>query len=127
MRSPCMERAVPKRRLLRRRGRKSGSEGVQIKKIQFRQSGGFAGLVRGSEATGKDLSDAQRKALEHHARQSGAASSGESSRARDMVMYELDIDTDAGPMRLEFDEATVPEDLASLIEDLSKRARPTPI
>jgi len=42
-----------------------------------------------------------------------------------MVMYELDIDTDAGPMRLEFDDASVPDDLEALVEELSKRAKPT--
>ena len=96
---------------------------MQIKKIHFRQSGGFAGLVRGSEAAGKDISDAQRKALEHHAK--GGASSSNASRARDMVLYELEVETDRGPIRLEFDEANVPEDLEALVKDLSKRAKPT--
>ena len=100
---------------------------MQIKKIHFRQSGGFAGLVRGSEAAGKDISDAQRKALERHVRGSRAASSGQSSAARDMVIYELDIDTDTGPMRLEFDETHVPEDLEALVKELSKRAKPKTI
>lgn len=87
------------------------------------QSGGFAGLVRGSEAAAKDISDAQRKALERHAK--GAAASTKSSRARDMVMYELNVDTDGGPVRLEFDETNVPEDLEALVKDLLKRAKPT--
>ena len=97
---------------------------VQITKVHFRQSGGFAGLVRGSEAAGKDISDSQRKALERHAKD--AASSTGSTRARDMVMYELEIDTDRGPVRLEFDETNVPEDLEALVKELSKRARPAP-
>ena len=100
---------------------------MQIKKIRFRQSGGFAGLVRGSEAAGKDISDAQRKALERHAKgSSSAASSSKVSRARDMVVYELDVDTEEGPVRLEFDEASVPDDLEGLVKELSKRAKPTP-
>ena len=100
---------------------------VQIKKVHFRQSGGFAGLVRGSEAAGKDISDAQRKALERHAKGSSAASSNKASRGRDMVVYELELDTDIGPVRLEFDEAGVPEDLEALVKELSKRAKPTPL
>jgi hypothetical protein len=120
-----MGQAAPKKKPSRRRGRKSASSDVQIKKVRFRQSGGFAGLVRGSEAAGKDITDAQRKALERHARNVRAAPSEKSSRARDMVMYELDIDTDAGPMRLEFDDASVPDDLEALVKELSKRAKPT--
>ena len=99
---------------------------MQIKKIHFRQSGGFAGLVRGSEAAGKDISAAQRKAIERHARGSSAASSRKASRARDMIVYELDVDTDGGPVRLEFDEASVPDDLEGLVKELSKRAKPSP-
>ena len=96
---------------------------MQIKKVHFRQSGGFAGLVRGSEAPARDISDAQRKALERHAK--GGASTSTASRARDMVVYELEVDTDGGPVRLEFDEGNVPEDLEGLVKDLSKRAKPT--
>ena len=79
--------------------------------------------MRGSEAAAKDISDAQRKALDHHAR--GGASSSNASRARDMVVYELEVETDTGPIRLEFDEGSVPEDLEGLIKDLSRRAKPT--
>lgn len=42
-----------------------------------------------------------------------------------MVMYELNVDTDGGPVRLEFDETNVPEDLEALVKDLLKRAKPT--
>jgi hypothetical protein len=98
---------------------------MPIKNIQFRQSGGFAGLVKGSEVSSDEISVAQRRALERHAQGSRAASPAGASRARDMVVYELDLDTDAGHVRLEFDEASVPDDLAPLVEELAKRARPT--
>ncbi len=100
---------------------------MPIKKIHFRQSGGFAGLVRGGEASAeKDLSAAERRALERYAQGSRGASPAKASRARDLTMYEMELDTDEGPIRLEFDEANVPKDLAALVEKLAKRAKPIP-
>jgi hypothetical protein len=41
---------------------------MQIKNIQFRQSGGFAGLVRGAEVSADEgISETERRALERHA------------------------------------------------------------
>jgi len=98
---------------------------MRINKIHFKQSGGFAGLVRGSEGSAeKDISAAQRRALERHAQDSRAASPAKASRARDLVVYEIELDTDEGQVRLEFDEASVPKDLAPLVEKLAKRAKP---
>jgi hypothetical protein len=100
---------------------------MPIKKIKFRQSGGFAGLVRGSEVSaGKDLSAADLRALEQYVKRSRAAAPAKASRARDLVGYEIAIDTDKGQVVLEFDEANVPKDLAPLIEKLAKRAKPVP-
>ena len=100
---------------------------MQIKKIHFRQSGGFAGLVRGSDVSAeKDISAAERRTLERHAQGSRAASPAKASRARDLVIYEIELDTDEGPVRLEFDEANVPKGLAPLVEKLAKRAKPVP-
>jgi hypothetical protein len=39
-------------------------------------------------------------------------------------MYELTLETDAGPVRLEFDEMSVPDDLTALVEELARRAKP---
>lgn len=100
---------------------------MHITKIRFRQSGGFAGLVRGSEvSTARDISAADQRALERLAQGSRAASPAGASRARDLVVYEIELDTDEGQVRLEFDEANVPDDLAALVETLAKRAKPMP-
>jgi hypothetical protein len=100
---------------------------MRINKIHFRQSGGFAGLVRGSDVSDeKDISAADRRALERYAQGTRAASPAGASRARDLVMYELELDTDAGHVRLEFDESNVPDDLAALVHKLAKRAKPMP-
>jgi hypothetical protein len=96
---------------------------VVIRRVRFRQSGGFAGLVRGSEVAGDALGAADRRALERHVTAQAASSAGTSG-GRDLVVFELEVDTDTGQVRLEFDEASVPDDLAALVNDLASRARP---
>jgi hypothetical protein len=98
---------------------------MQIKNIQFRQSGGFAGLVRGAEVSADEgISETERRALERHAQGTRATPAPGAARARDLVMYELTLETDAGPVRLEFDEMSVPDDLTALVEELARRAKP---
>ena len=99
---------------------------MRIRKIQFRQSGGFGGLVRGSEISEKDLSTAERRVLERYAQSAPRLSGKKMTRARDLVTYEIELDTDQGPVRIEFDESNVPEDFAPLMEKLAKRAKPVP-
>jgi hypothetical protein len=96
---------------------------LEISRIRFRQSGGFAGLVRGCELAGADLSAAHRRALARYLSAHTTAVTP-SSAARDLQVYELEIDTDTGPMRLEFDESGVPAELTSLLERLESVARP---
>ena len=96
---------------------------MQISRIRFRQSGGFAGLVRGCEIAGTDLSEAHRRALERYLAAHKTAVTS-SSTARDLQVYELEIDTDTGPTRLEFDESGVPDDLTALLERLQSCAGP---
>jgi hypothetical protein len=40
------------------------------------------------------------------------------------VVYELEVETGTGTVRLEFDEAGVPADLTAFVDDLVSRARP---
>jgi hypothetical protein len=96
-----------------------------IRTVRFRQSGGFGGLVRGCEAAPADLDAAECRALERHAhaKRAGAMPAADSG-ARDLVVYEIEIETDSGATRLEFDEIRIPEDLAALIGRLQKRSRP---
>lgn len=97
---------------------------MKIHKIHFRQSGGFAGLVRGCEVAPEDVGAADRRALEGHAQGGGAALPAGASGTRDHVVYEVELETDAGKTRLAFDETSVPEDLAPLVDRLVKRSRP---
>ena len=97
---------------------------MAIHKLRFRQSGGFAGLVRGCDVEFNELDVAFRAALERHARSGPTAVAP--SEARDQIVYEIEMETDAGVRRLEFDEASVPKDLAPLVQALAKRSKPMP-
>lgn len=87
--------------------------------MRFRLSGGFAGLVRGTDVTGGELSPAERRGLEAHARKSPVS---RDAGARDAQVYELEVTTAEGEWRLEFDDTTLPDDLADLVERLSARS-----
>jgi len=97
---------------------------LAIHKVRFRQSGGYGGLVRGYDVEFNILDVANRAALEHHA-QSGETPVAP-SKARDHIVYEIDMETDAGVRRLKFDEASVPKDLAPLVQALAERSKPMP-
>jgi hypothetical protein len=99
---------------------------VRIRTIRFRQSGGFAGLVRGCEVAPGSLGAAEVRALERHGQASGTAAPAGPSAARDFLIYEFELEHDAGVRRFAFDETNLPEDLAVLVERLSKSSRPLP-
>jgi hypothetical protein len=98
---------------------------VTIRQVRFRQSGGFANLVRGCDVDGEDLVAAHRLAAERLAAASGATPSRAGSpSARDQVMFELELDTGAGVCRFEFAEMSIPDGLGPLVEWLQQRSRP---
>jgi hypothetical protein len=92
-----------------------------IRKVRFRMSGGFAGLTRGSELDVADLAAPERLALERHLIQERPA---RDERARDLQVYELEVDTSTGTHRVEFDEVSVPTGLGGLIARLAQHAKP---
>jgi hypothetical protein len=100
---------------------------VSIRRVRFRQSGGFANLVRGCDVAAEDLSAAHRLALERLVESAGASPSRvQSPAARDQIMYELELDTGEGVRRFEFDELSVPDGLGPIVEWLQQRSRPMP-
>lgn len=97
---------------------------MEIVRIRFRQSGGFAGLVRGCEVAGKQLTAAEQRALARHLASREGTASGRDAGARDLLIFELEVQTDSGTSRLQFDEAGAPDDLAALIERLQSLSTP---
>ena len=96
---------------------------VAIRSVRFRVSGGFAGLIRGAELNAADLTAPEHLALERALAQADAT---RADRARDLLTYELDLDTDLGRRHLAFDELSAPVALADLVRRLAQRARPIP-
>lgn len=94
---------------------------MDIRKIRFRVSGGFAGLVRGTELEASELSSAERSALARAVKTSNAARSPD---ARDAQIYELEVVSASGTHHLEFDETQEPDGLGDLVQRLMQRARP---
>jgi len=93
---------------------------VDIRKLRFRVSGGFAGVIRGTEVDGSALDAGERRALLAHAHDGSARD----SHARDAQVYAFEMDTSDGPVRIEFDDNTLPEDLAALVDRLSAASGP---
>ena len=111
---------------------------MTLRKIRFRQTGGLAGLVRGCELTPKDLDSKEGARLERLLRQSGLAESRPAHRAspaqaadrdsgRDLIKYEIEIESASGTTRFELDDLNLSENVELLVAFLQKHARPMPL
>lgn len=98
---------------------------MEIASVRFRQSGGFAGLIRGCEISGDQITAADRRALARYLKARAAAPAR--SEARDLLVYEIEVEADSGTVRLEFDEVGAPPELSSFIERLTACTRPMPL
>lgn len=97
---------------------------MQIRKLRFRVSGGFAGIVRGTEVDGHSLSASDRASL---ARWLATPVHARATAARDQMVYEWEVETDDGVSRVECDELSVPDGLDDLVAVLLRRSRPVPL
>jgi len=100
---------------------------VKIQQLRFRQSGGFANVIRGVDVAAGDLTAAHRRALTRFANaKSSDSTETRSPTMRDQIVFELTLTTDAGTRRLEFDEMSFPAGLGPLVLWLKERSRPVP-
>jgi hypothetical protein len=97
-------------------------------KLTFRQSGGFAGLIRGCEIDTDTLSPDEAASLQKMVRQSGILETTKRSNpdARDLMGYEVIVETVEGTFQVSFDELGIPKKAILLLEFLSARAEPRP-
>jgi hypothetical protein len=95
-------------------------------KVQFVQSGGLVGAVKGCELDTADLPPDAARELERLVRESGISGSVESfSKAgRDLQQYEITIEEGDRKHQVVVDDATVPHPARPLIGFLKKYARP---
>lgn len=92
-------------------------------KIQFRQSGGFAGLTRGCTIDTSRLSPADASELEKLTRAS-THSPGVSDSGADMIQYTIEIDDKGQRRSLLVDDMTLTPELAPLVDFLMQHAKP---
>lgn len=106
---------------------------MTIRKIKFRQSGGFAGFVRGCELTPEALDSRERAQLERLVERSGLTAKDavpaakSDSGARDLTNFEIEIETSSGTSRHELDDLDLPPEVAPLVTLLQKHSRPIPL
>jgi len=94
-------------------------------KVSFRQSGGFAGLIRGCELDSAELPDKEAAELNQLLRQPPAEPRRSTAAARDLTHYELSVETPRGTRTQSWDDLSAP-DAAALIEFLRRRSTPQP-
>src|SRR5260370_17440432 len=94
-------------------------------KVRFRQSGGFAGLIRGCELDSAELPDREAAELNQLLRQPPSEPRHSTEAARDLTQYELSVETPRGTRTLSWDDLSAPAP-AALIELLRPRSTPQP-
>ena len=95
-------------------------------KITFRESGGFAGLVRGCEVDVSSLPKAAASALDALLA-SGRLPSGASRGGRDLTSYEIAVETAKGMRKVSLDEMNAPASVRPLLDFLKGRSGPRPL
>jgi hypothetical protein len=95
-------------------------------KVQFVQSGGFVGSVKGCELDTATLPPDVGQELERLIRTSGISGSGESlsDPGRDLYQYDITIEEDNRRSSVVFDDATIPQSAKPLVSFLKKHLRP---
>ena len=95
-------------------------------KITFRQSGGYAGLIIGSEIKTDLLSAEEAATLHSLVQQSGifTAPTKATPPSADLLNYKIIIETKEGISQLSFDELSLPESALPLLDYLQARAKP---
>lgn len=95
-------------------------------KVQFNQSGGFSGLLKGCDIDTAALSPENATEVEHLVKTSGISASGEflSDSGRDLQLYEITIEDGTSKVSVVFDDKNIPQSAKPLVGYLKKCAKP---
>jgi len=95
-------------------------------KVRFRQSGGFAGLVRGAELHTASLPGPEAAELERLvAAAKLAAAKRTAAPGADRQQYEIVVECEGAPrVEARFGDAALTEEIAALVAFLRARAKP---
>ena len=103
---------------------------MSLLKVRFRQSGGYAGLIRGVEIAAADASPDEFQRLEQLVNASGLTKTAAGGGARtppsaaDLMQYDLDIETSAGKSHVALTDGDLDERTEPLIQFLQKKSKP---
>ena len=97
-------------------------------RVSFRQSGGFAGLIRGCELETAAMPSEEADRLSTLVRRclEGEAPAENEGDSRDEMSYEIVIEEEGLPLRLAFSDRGVPPSTRPLLEFLRGRSAPQP-
>ena len=95
-------------------------------RVKFVQSGGVVGVMRGCELDSASLPPGEARELESLVASSGLLASGKflSTGARDLRLYEIRVERDAGVLQVTFDDETLPAPARPLVSFLRRNAQP---
>ncbi len=98
-------------------------------KLVFQQTGGFAGLVRGVELDTETLPPEEAAKLRSLVQQSDLRShrAGNESDWRDLLEYEIRVETGQGVHDVAFDDSNIPAGAAPLLDFLKGYSEPRPL
>jgi hypothetical protein len=103
---------------------------MSLLKLRFRQSGGYAGLIRGQEIAAAESSPAELQRLEHLLKESGLTERAAGGGARtppasaDLIQYDLEIETSAGTRHVVLTDDDLDDRTEPLIKLLQKGSKP---
>ena len=103
---------------------------MSLLKVRFRQSGGYAGLIRGQEITAADSSPGDVQRLEQLLKAGGLAEGAAGGGARtppktaDLMQYDLEIETSAGTRHVVLTDDDLDDRTEPLIRFLQKGSKP---
>jgi hypothetical protein len=98
-------------------------------KVRFRQTGGFGGLVLGSDLDTSTLPPAEAQELTRLVKQANLEKihARPSGKARDLQNYEIAVESDETTAKASFDDMSVDANVEPLLEFLRRRARAIPL
>jgi hypothetical protein len=96
-------------------------------KITFRQSGGFAGMLRGAELDAQALDPKETAELKRLLNEDAGTQSRGVGKARDLHQYEITLEDGSQKRTLQFDDSQVPDALRPLLKTLKQKSKPQPL
>lgn len=98
-------------------------------KVEFRQTGGFGGLVLGCDLDTTTMARDEANELVQLVQQANVQALGERRhpRGRDLLIYEIALEENGKRVKVSFDSMSTPPQAESLVRFLRQRAHAVPL